>query len=290
MKTRTKNSKTPYTLLNRSLSVGLAILMVFFFFPQEKVFSQDKPIGLSKEKIQQNTNDIKQLFNQGRALQINGKHFEAEKKFKEILQVEPEHFQSHVQLGMLYKKQERYRDAVVEFKKALTIQPNSLAHKNLGIIYSKLGENRKAVKEFEAAIKINPNLENIHYLLGKILFHNKLENHQRVIEEFKKALKANPQRWEASFALGLVYKSQKLYREAIPFFEEVVALKPDFADGFYQLGHMYIAVKEGKAAITHLLKAEKLYKKKGNKQKVNLSNKYLKKLFKKFDFKRSDFN
>ena len=52
---------------------------------------------------------------------------------------------------------------------------------------------------------------------------------------------------------------------------------------------MYIAVKEGKAAITHLLKAEALYKNQGNQQKVDLSNKHLKKLFKQYDLDRSDF-
>ncbi len=289
MQIRTKNPDNHHKILSLNFLIGLTVFLIILFFYQQKAYSQVGPIKSLKKKNQYSSGDIKALFDQGREFEILGKFSEAEKKFREILKAQPEHGPAHVQLGMVYKKQKRYKDAAAELKKAIAIQPNSIAHKNLGIIYTKLGENVEAVKEFEAAIKIDPDLENIHYLLGKTLFQNKIGGHQRVIKEFKEALRVNPKLWEASFGLGLVYKSQKLYKEAIPYFEKVVSARPSHADAFYQLGHMYIATKEGKSAIANLLKAEELYVKNRTKQKAELCRKYLKKLFKKYGFKRSDF-
>ncbi len=289
MKIKIQYLKSFQKKIKRFILSGLPLVLFFTLFLGNG-FSQEGSTPLLKKKVQQSPEEIQTYFNQGREFEINGKLLEAERTFKEILRLNPKFHKAYIQLGMLYQKQKRFGDAVVEFKKALEIEPSSIAHKNLGIAFTKLGKNRKAVKEFEAVIEMNPNSEDIHFLLGKVLFNNKLDNHQRVIEEFKKALKANPQRWEASFALGLVYKSQKLFKDAISHFSKVVAIRPSFADAHYQLGHMYIAIKDGKAAITHLLKAEELYIRNKNKQKVEQTKKYLKKLFKKYNYKRSDFS
>ncbi len=274
-----------YKFLGRITLIAFVCVLVFPI----SGYSQESAPSFSKARSQQNTIEIKAHLKLARDFQARGKLRKAEEEFRKVLKLQPNHFQAHLQLGVVYKNQKRYQDAVVEFKKALSFQSNSIAHKNLGITYLKLGDHLKAVKEFEAVIKINPNTENIHFLLAKALFQNKTGNFQRAIDEFKEALKANPRLWEANFGLGLVYKSQKLYKDAIPQFEAVAALNPEYADAFYQLGYMYMGAKEGKAAITNFLKAEEIYKRNENKQKLGKTRKYLKKLFEKYGLDRSDF-
>jgi len=67
----------------------LASLIIFFFLSQGNGFSEDSSLLLLKKKVQQNPDEIQTYFNQGREFEISGKLLEAERRFKEILKLNP---------------------------------------------------------------------------------------------------------------------------------------------------------------------------------------------------------
>ena len=62
------------------------------------------------------------------------------------------------------------------------------------------------------------------------------------------------------YSLGLVLINCGKYQSACDAFHEAVRVKPDFAEGHYMLGHIYLEkLFEIEKGVNHLSKAEKLY-------------------------------
>ena len=68
--------------------------------------------------------------------------------------------------------------------KAISINPNNFeAHRNLAIIYKKIGKLNDSINSFDNAIKINPNHAEIYNHKGYLLIQ--LNQHQLAIENCK---------------------------------------------------------------------------------------------------------
>ena len=66
-------------------------------------------------------------------------------------------------MGNAYARMNLYNQAIVEYKKALEIDPDySQAHFNLGFIYHKQGRFDEAAKEYEKVLILNP-----HFILAQ---------------------------------------------------------------------------------------------------------------------------
>jgi len=82
----------------------------------------------------------------------------AEELYKEILKINPKHFESIFFLGTLLVQTHKFDMAKELFQKATQMKPdNANAHYNLGNVLKELGEYEKAVSNYQNAIKNNPN-------------------------------------------------------------------------------------------------------------------------------------
>ncbi|MBW1753978.1 MAG: tetratricopeptide repeat protein, partial [Deltaproteobacteria bacterium] len=70
----------------------------------------------------------------------------------------------HVNLGLAYLNDRLYDDSLLEFEKALSVNPNNIeAMNNMGIVYSYIGKYQKAEEAFTESIALerkNPNAYN----------------------------------------------------------------------------------------------------------------------------------
>ena len=81
----------------------------------------------------------------------------AEKLYKEILKIKPNHFKSIFYLGSLSAQIKNFHRAQRLFQKAIQIQPNyAEAHNNLGHALKELGQLDEAVSSFKKALTIKP--------------------------------------------------------------------------------------------------------------------------------------
>ena len=70
----------------------------------------------------------------------------AEKLYKQILEREPNHFNSNFLLGSLLAQSKKLKPAVILLQNAIQINPNSAkAYNNLGMAFKDLGESHKAI-------------------------------------------------------------------------------------------------------------------------------------------------
>ncbi|HEY3963675.1 MAG TPA: sulfatase-like hydrolase/transferase [Planctomycetaceae bacterium] len=85
-------------------------------------------------------------------LKSRGKLEEAETQFRAILDVDPDHEETHENLGNLYASRGQYELALTHLLEALDDSPLSVSlHKNTGEVMNALGRRREAVAHFQAA-------------------------------------------------------------------------------------------------------------------------------------------
>jgi type IV pilus assembly protein PilF len=103
------------------------------------------------------------------------KYDESEKKYKKAVALKKDYSESYVNLGSLYARQERYQEAIDQFRKALNnpFYPTpALAHHNIGLCYQGLGDFDKAQAAMHEAIQTDPNLFRASFDLGKLYYQN----------------------------------------------------------------------------------------------------------------------
>lgn len=110
-------------------------------------------------------------FNQALSFQKRGMIDQAIESYSQALLfgLENEREKIHYELGNCYVYKNMYDEALVNYKKAVKINPeNYLAHQFLGNIYYLKSEKKKALEEWETSLKIFPNnpklLENVKQL------------------------------------------------------------------------------------------------------------------------------
>lgn len=79
-----------------------------------------------------------------------------------------------------------------------------------------------------------------------LFFHRDLPKRREILDWAERQLRAaitlDPRRWGAYFYLGNISFVQNRYGEAIPLFEKVLTLNPDFPEAYNALGIIYYKV------------------------------------------------
>ena len=134
---------------------------------------------------------IKETFNS--AVQNHQKNnFQvAENLYREIIKVQPDHFESIFLLGTLLAQTEKLNEAKEMLIKSTEIKPNNVdALNNLGNTLKKLGELQKAINCYQKVIEIQPNYAYTHNNLGAAF--KELGEPQKAINCYQKAIKLQP--------------------------------------------------------------------------------------------------
>lgn len=162
-------------------------------------------------------------------------------------QLEPNSARSHLLLGDIYRQRQRFDDAQVEYRKALTADPNDLAALlGLASAYLGNGNTEKTIQVAQSGLNQAPNDAELNLVMGEAL----VSGHQ--YDDAKpfllKALAAKPQMLPHVHALlGQVYAETGKMQLAI---EELKLSLPSDQDGslHYQLARLYRKTGDTKAA------------------------------------------
>jgi tetratricopeptide (TPR) repeat protein len=117
-----------------------------------------------------------------------------------------------------------------------------------------------AVAEYRKAIEMNPGAPDLHYRLGRALL---LESHdpavlEKAAGEFRSELKLNPEDGACEFQLGQIAQVEGKTAEATSHFERALSLSPSFVQALIALGKFYSHEKDYQRAISLLSRATSL--------------------------------
>lgn len=144
--------------------------------------------------------------------------------------------QAFFDAGLQFVQQEKYPEAIEEFKKALEKDPeqaNIIA--NMADCYSKMDKNEEALALYQKAVAISPNEAALHTNMGVVL--SKMGKTTESQEAFKKAAALNPGASAQNFYnIGATLVNSGKTAEAAESFKQAIAADPNFGEAYYQLG------------------------------------------------------
>ncbi|MHC4674899.1 MAG: tetratricopeptide repeat protein [Planctomycetota bacterium] len=226
----------------------------------------------------------KLLTSLGAALLEQGKIVQAEECYKKALQVAPEFYATHYNMGLLRQNQDRFDEAIQHYKQTLRNKPDfSQARNNLAIVLAKKGDIKAAMAQYRQAAKTQPDSPYAHYNLANILFEEgriaesielyrsvvrirpdfaeghynlasalmRTQQAELAIYHFEKSLELNPDHPAAHYHLGNIYAAQGRVYKAIEQYQEMLKLAPDNAEAYNGLAFAMIRLGEIDQALEH---------------------------------------
>lgn len=118
------------------------------------------------------------------------KYLRAEKALLTILRVDERNATAYNRLGILYAKQQAYKDAIECFEIAQSLEPSASSLHNVGLIYYETKSYDKAALAFEQALAMESDISSRHIAYAKV--QEKLGNNKKMIESLEKAVEIDP--------------------------------------------------------------------------------------------------
>tara|TARA_B100000768_G_scaffold180318_1_gene199941 strand:- start:878 stop:2689 length:1812 start_codon:yes stop_codon:yes gene_type:complete len=202
-----------------------------------KLYSSGKIL----DALQKNKDLIKKYPNEPTLFNISGVCYLAISKkelaadsFIKSIELNPEYYEGHYNLGITLQEQDQLNEAIESYKTAIKIKHDyPAAHNNLGLIYLKLSRPDFAITHFEFAIKYMPEFAEAHNNLGAAL--QEVKQYKESIKSYEKALFIRPNYIEALNNLGIIAQTLGDKNTAIKHYEKAISLQEDFATAHHNL-------------------------------------------------------
>jgi len=227
---------------------------------------------------------VKEVFDRAARALAAADYPSAERGFQSVLQTEPRNVAALSNLGVIYSRTSRAREAITCYRRALQLSPSDAALLlNLGLVYLRLEDHRRALPLFERVVAMNPahlqarqllavcrayagqlkpaireletlraatpHDENIVFLLGfAYLKDHEADRAKAVFETMFET--AGPARTE--FLVGKANYEATLFPQAEASFLRVIQIDPGYPGVRLELGKVYISLHRNDEAILEL--------------------------------------
>ena len=146
-------------------------------------------------------------------------------------------------LGYAYAKAELYDDAIEHYQKAISINPDaewtSIVCQALGSIYAEhKGNIEAAVSTYQAGIILDPKNYDLYVALGDIYMAD--YDLDKAIRSYCDAITLNPEDFRAYSKVGIALWEKDYLEEALVAYHKAVELKPDNEFAQNNLGILYL--------------------------------------------------
>ena len=143
--------------------------------------------------------------------------------------------EGHVKRGNAFKSKGCLKDAVVCYRKASELDPQSPDILNqLGAALFENEQNEEAVGCYQRALALKPGQPDI--LMNMAMAHYRNDNFDGAVACFAEALKERPDFAEAYNGMALSFKALGQLDEAVSCCKKAISLKPDYAKAYSNLG------------------------------------------------------
>jgi len=154
--------------------------------------------------------------------------------------------------GNIEFQKKNYEEALLYYKKALKINPNSWeAYYDMALCKANLGNDTGAINDYSNAAKINPR-ENVNIYINRGDLYYKIKDFEKAIADYKFAIELNPSNFDLYLALGSSYRNLKNYDDAIKNLKIALEHNSSMVKAYSELGYIYLVQKNYPLAIEFL--------------------------------------
>jgi len=158
-----------------------------------------------------------------------GRLNEAERLYRQILQVDSRHAEALHLLGILARQVGRNDIAVDLIVKAIALNGQVPAfHSNLGIALQDQGKLEEAIASYRRALAHKPDFADAHNNLGNALMEQ--GNLEEAVVSYRRALTHEPDFAQAHYNLGNALQYQGKLEEAVVSYERALEIKFDYVE------------------------------------------------------------
>jgi len=146
---------------------------------------------------------------------------------------------AHFKIGNAYMVQRKFENAAIGFQRAIDLNPGyAEAYNNLGESLGELKQYQRAIEFFNKAVVIDPTLVKAKY--NQAVSYDRLRNFRYSEFVFRNLIKSNPQYSLAYDGLAVTLSKAGRPKEAIALHEKAIALAPQDASYYFNLGISYL--------------------------------------------------
>ena len=180
----------------------------------------------------------------------------AEKQFREICHIYPDHPDAHNLLGCILMNQGKLDDAEYFIQIALGLKPDVFFyHYHLGLVYALQKNWKKSKEKFLEALELNPAHVESYNNLGIAYRH--LEQYDNAIITFNQGLQYDPSNSDIHCNLGGIYSTIGNVEKARNHLLQALKEKPDSSVYHREIAGLYQKRNDFKKSEYHLIQALK---------------------------------
>ena len=161
------------------IAIGVGIL---FYTKSEVIVADEIPVRLSDK--------LNELWKVAQDSLKDKKYLRAEKALLTILRVDKRNASAYNRLGILYAKQNNYKEAIECFEIAQSLEPSASSLHNVGLIYFETENFEKAALAFEQALAIDNELPARYIAYAKV--QEKLGHNNKMLDALEQAVRLEP--------------------------------------------------------------------------------------------------
>jgi tetratricopeptide (TPR) repeat protein len=243
--------------LRKKASIGISLLLAFAFFFCAQTFSRSKvwnnPMSLWNDVISKYQNVVWAYNNRG-VIYLKEKKYEAAVvDFNKAISLNPTYPASYNNRGIVYMQTNKRDSAVADFQQALSLDKNYFkAYTNLGDIYHDKGENDKALQYYSLASGLNPDYYPIFSNRANIYAEQK--KYVKAIADLSRVIELNQTYYLAYFNRADMYKALKQYDLAEKDYTHVITVLPNEVLAYNSRGVLYMEANKYDEALNDLNK------------------------------------
>jgi len=224
--------------LNREILVKLATILQTYF-PE----NTEETIDCYEKLLEFNINTAQIYYELGHLYMSKEDKLNSISAFKLAVDNEPDNPFFNNSLGYAYAKAELYDDAIEHYQKAIALNPDpewtSIVCQALGSIYAEnKGNVEAAVSTYQAGIILDPKNYDLYVALGDIYMAD--YDLDRAIHAYCDAITLNPDDFRGYSKVGIALWEKDYLEEALVAYHKAVELKPDNEFAQNNLGILYL--------------------------------------------------
>ena len=162
---------------------------------------------------------------------------EAEKCFKRAIDKKEDFAPLYLNYGFLLSDLKRFDDAATVFQKAIMLKADYVeAYYNLAAVLQNLKQLDGALEILSKVFALKPNYAEAFFRAGIIL--HEMNRTDEALANYDKALSIKSDYSEAHFNRGVALRHLRRSVEALSSYDEAIKIKPEYADAYYSRGNV----------------------------------------------------